>query len=156
MNEARSWGSWMRRIGALGACLLAAGCWTHQVGESSPRPEPAADDREPTMEASPPTQEDPPVENPIRDEGDPPVAPRPVVTDPAPAPETSDEVIRQPEVVLEGLLSAWIDNRVVELIFPGNRLLRGPEFLDGGPNTLYRICVEDGTPEHICRQRYGP
>jgi hypothetical protein len=98
------------------------------------------------------TPADPPVENPIREVADDPDSQQAIPDDP----DLDAVFADSPEVFIEGLFSAWVDDRVLDLLFPGNRFQHGPEFLDGGPNTLYRICVDDGTPEYICRQRYAP
>ena len=143
----------MRRVFFAGVCLWVTGCGFNrdratpaETAEVAP-PDTAAAPGEPA--GSP---DDPPVENPIREGTEDIEAPPPIADGRGPDPVSLD----QTDELFEGLLSAWVDYRVIDLIFSDNPFQHGPEFLDGGPNTLFWICVDGGTPEFICRQRYGP
>ena len=143
----------MRRVILAGVCLWVVGCGFHRNRATSD--ETVAVQPSGIEDASgdaPLAIDDPPVENPVREVTDDLESQRPTASDPQP-----DAVFVDPsDALIEGLFSAWMDERIIDLLFPDNGFRRGPEFLDGGPNTLFWICVDGGTPEFICRQRYGP
>ena len=143
----------MRRVFLVGVCLWVAGCGFHRNRATPDEPagvEPPGTEHAPGE--APLAMDDPPVENPVREVTDDLESQRPTASDPQP-----EAVFVDPsDALIEGLFSAWMDDRIIDLLFPDNGFHHGPEFLDGGPNTLFRICIGDGTPEFLCRQRYGP
>ena len=148
MTGSRRWhpeGDGVKRVFLAGVCLWVAGCgFDRNRATSDETAGVQSPDTEQALGEDPIAIDDPPTENPVREVIDDLEAQHPIASE------------FEPDALLEGLFSAWVDNRIIDLLFPDNRFLRGPEFLDGGPNTLYRLCVQDGTPEYICRQRYAP
>ena len=147
------WEDGVRRVFLAGVCLWVAGCgFNRNRATPAETAEVALPDTAPALREPAVSPNDPPVENPIRDLTEDIEAPPPIADGREPDPVSSDPAGE----LFESLLSAWVDYRVIDLIFPGSRFQQGPEFLDGGPNTLCWICVDGGTPEFLCRQRYGP
>ncbi len=143
----------MKRVFFASVCLWVAGCgYNRNRGTPPETAEVAPPDTAPALREPAVSPDDPPVENPIREVTEEFEATPPIADGREPDPVSSD----QAGELFESLLSAWVDYRVVDLFFPDDPFQHGPEFLDGGPNTLFWICVDGGTPEFICRQRYGP
>ncbi len=134
-------------------CLWVAGCgFSRNRATPGETAEVAPLATAPALRETAVSRDEQTVENPIREVAEDIDSPPPI----ADGREPETVFLDQSDALLEGLLSAWVDYRLIDLIFPDSRFQHGPEFLDGGPNTLYWICVDGGTPEFICRQRYGP